>query len=104
MRIIKNASLELTNDMSTYRFLQASQHIMNHQGMSDTVWSDNAQNLKAASQEIKWLFASLSVEAKKVWKKISKDKVKSELASKSIRWKYIAEHSPWRGEWWERFC
>ena len=34
--------LELTNDMSTDEFLQAFQYMMNRQGMSDTVWSDNA--------------------------------------------------------------
>ena len=96
--------LELTNDMSTDKFLQAFQRMMNHQGMSDTVWSDNAQSFKAANREIKWLFASSSVEAKKVWKKIDKDKVKLELASKGIKWKCIEEHSPWRGGWWERFC
>ena len=50
------------------------------------------------------MFASSSAEAKKVWKKIDKDKVKLELASKGIKWKYIAERSPWRGGWWERFC
>ena len=72
--------------------------------MSDTVCSDNAQSFKAASREIKRLFASSSLEAKKVWKKIDNDKVKLELASKGIKWKYIAECSPWRGEWWERFC
>ena len=96
--------LELTNDMSTDEFLQAFQRMMNHRGMSDTVWSDNAQSFKAASREIKRLFASSSAEAKKVWKKIDKDKVKLELASKGIKWKYNAERSPWRGGWWERFC
>ena len=50
------------------------------------------------------MFASSSAEAKKVWKKIDKDQVKLELASKGIKWKYIAERSPWRGRWWERFC
>ena len=96
--------LELTNNMSTDEFLQAFQRMMNRRGMSDTVWSDNAQSFKAASREIKRLFASSSAEAKKVWKKIDKDKVKLELASKGIKWKYIAERSPWRGGWWERFC
>ena len=72
--------------------------------MSDTVWLDNAQSFKAASREIKRLFASSSAEAKKVWKKIDKDNVKLEVASKGIKWKYIAERSPWRGGWWERFC
>ena len=96
--------LELTNDMSTDEFLQTFQRMINHRAMSDTVCSDNAQSFKAASQEIKRLFASSSVEAKKVLKKIDKDKVKLELASKGIKWKYIAERSPWKGEWWERFC
>ena len=50
------------------------------------------------------MFASSSAEAKKVWKKIDKDKAKLELASKGIKWKYITERSPWRGGWWERFC
>ena len=58
--------LELANDMSTDEFLQAFQRMMNRRGMSDTVWSDNAQSFKAASREIKGLFASSSVEAKKV--------------------------------------
>ena len=40
---------ELTNDMSTDEVLQAFQCVMNRQGMSDTVGSDNAQNFKAAS-------------------------------------------------------
>ena len=96
--------LELTNDMSTDEFLQAYQRMINRRGMSDTVWSDNAQSFKAANREIKRLFASSSEDAKKVWKKIDKEKVNSELASKGIKWKYIVERSPWRGGWWERFC
>ena len=96
--------LEPTNDMSTNEFLQAFQRMMNRRGMSDTVWSDNAQSFKVASREIKQLFASSSVETKKVWKKINKDKVKSKLGSKGIKWKYIAERSPWKGGWWKRFC
>ena len=96
--------LELKNDMSSDEFLQAFQRMMNPGGMSDNVWSDNAQNFKAASVEIKWLFTSSTTEARKVWKKINKDQVKSELAPKGIKWKYIAEHSPWTGGWWERFC
>ena len=50
------------------------------------------------------MFASSSGEVKNVWKKIDKDKVKLELSSKGIKCKYIAECSPWRGGWWERFC
>ena len=96
--------LELTNGMSSDEFLQAFQCMINCRGMSDTVWSDNAQSFKAAIQEIKWMFASSTAEAKKVWKKIDKYKVKSELASKGIKWKYIVGHSPWTGGWWERFC
>ena len=96
--------LELTNDMSTDEFLQAYQRMINLRGMSDTVWSDNAQSFKAASREIKRLFASSSEDAKRAWKKIDKDKVNSELATKGIKWKFIVERSPWRGGWWERFC
>ena len=59
--------LELTNDMLTDEFLQAFQCMMNRRGMSDTVCLDNGQSFKAASQEIKRLFASSSMEAKKVW-------------------------------------
>ena len=58
--------LELTNDMSTNEFLQAFQRMMNRRGMSDTVLSDNAQSFKAASRDVKRLFALSSAEAKKV--------------------------------------
>ena len=59
--------------------------------------------LKLQLERSKRSFASSSAEAKNVWKKIDKDKVKSEFASKGIKWKYIAERSPWRAGWWERF-
>lgn len=38
-----------------------------------------------------------------MWDALDQDRVKSELASKGIEWKFITERSPWRGGWWERF-
>ena len=55
-------------------------------------------------REIKKIICLKPVEEKKVWRKIVKDKVKSELASKVIKRKYIADGSPWTGGWWVRFC
>ena len=78
--------------------------MFNRPGLCNTVWSDNAQTFKAASREIKQLFGASLGDSTKVWKKIDESKVKSELASKGIKWKFNTEHSPWRDGWWERFC
>ena len=78
--------------------------MFNRRGLCNTVWSDNAQTFKAACREIKQLLGASLGDSAKVWKKIDESKVKSELASKGIKWKFNTEHSPWRGGWWERFC
>ena len=80
--------LELTNDTSTDEFLQAFHRMFNCRGLCNTVWSDNAQTFKAASREIKQLFGASLGDSAKIWKKIDESKVKSELASKGIKWKF----------------
>ena len=54
--------LELKNDMSMHEFLQACHGMFNHQGLCNTVWSDNDQTFKAASHEIKQLRFSKDLE------------------------------------------
>ncbi|XP_078371406.1 uncharacterized protein LOC144655058 [Oculina patagonica] len=96
--------LELTNSLTTDEFLQAFSRMTNCRGLCDTVWSDNAKTFVAASNEIKKLYANHKTQTQSMWDAMDLDRIKSELSSKGIKWKFITERSPWRGGWWERFC
>ncbi|XP_078364199.1 uncharacterized protein LOC144648546 [Oculina patagonica] len=96
--------LELTNSLTTDEFLQAFSRMTNRRGLCDTVWSDNAKTFVAANNEIKKLYANHKTQTQSMWDAMDLDRIKSELSSKGIKWKFITERSPWRGGWWERFC
>ena len=96
--------LELTNGLTTDEFLQAFSRMTNRRGLCRTVWSDNAKAFKAASREIKKLYDQPKSQSQSLWDTLNQDRIKSELSSKGIKWRFITERSPWRGGWWERFC
>lgn len=96
--------LELTNSLTTDEFLQAFSRMTSRRGLCNTVWSDNAKTFKAASNEIKKLYANRKSQSQSMWDTLDQGRIESELSSKGIKWKFITERSPWRGGWWERFC
>ena len=96
--------LELTNGLTTDEFLQAFSRMTNRRGLCHTVWSDNAKTFKAASREIKKLYDQPKSQSQSLWDALDKNRIKSELSAKGIKWRFITERSPWRGGWWERFC
>ena len=94
--------LELTHSLTTDEFLQAFSRMTSRRGLCHTVWSDNAKTFKAASKEIQKLYDP-STQSRTVWDTLDRNRINSELSSKRITWKFIAQRSPWRGGWWERF-
>ena len=94
--------LELTHSLTTDEFLRAFSRMTSRRGLCHTVWSDNAKTFKAASKEIQKLYDP-STQSRTVWDTLDRNRINSELSSKRITWKFIAQRSPWRGGWWERF-
>ena len=97
--------LELTNSMSTDEFMQAFTRMTSRRGMCATIWSDNAKTFKTASDKIRKLYKhdnNSNIESQSGWDMLDQDRIKTEMASQGIKWKFITERSPWRGGWWER--
>jgi len=89
--------LELTSDLSTNVFFQAFNRMISRRGLCS-----NAKTFKCADRQIRKLYKSQSSDSDQPWNDIDQDELHAKLASKGIKWKFIVEHSPWRGGWWER--
>ena len=48
------------------------------------------------------MYKSQSSDSKQSLDDIDQDELQAKLSSKGIKWKFIVEHSPWHGGWWER--
>ena len=84
--------LELMSDMSTEQFLLGFRRFLSRHGKIKEIISDNASQFKLASNIID-----------KVWRQILTEKdVLSYAANESIRWKFIIQHAPWMGGFYER--
>ena len=74
---------------------QVFSRMTSRRGLCHTVWSDNAKTFKAASNELKTLYANCKTQSQSIWDTLNQDRIESEIAIKGIMWK---------GGWWERFC
>ena len=48
------------------------------------------------------MFTQESSADRRLWDKIDQEELQAKLTSRGIKWRFIVEHSPWRGGWWER--
>ena len=80
--------LELVPDLSMEAFLQAFRRFCSRKSVPRTMFSDNATTFMAASNHLKRLCGSSSVQ--------------DVLAQKGTEWRFIPKRAPWYGGWWER--
>ena len=80
--------LELVRDLSAETFLDCLRKFAARRGMPDLIVSDNAKTFKAAEKAITRLF--------------NDPKVKSELQTKRVTWRFNLERAPWWGGFFER--
>lgn len=83
--------IELCEDCSAVKFLQAFRRFSARRGICHTIYSDNAKSFKAASKEFQAVYRTL------------KDPLIHDYTSmRGIRWCFIAERAPWWGGFYER--
>ena len=80
--------LELTDMLSADSFPLAFRRFVARQGLPSTVWLDNAKTFKAASKEIQKIVRS--------------PEVANYLTTNCVTWKFIVEHAPRWGGFWEQ--
>lgn len=80
--------LELVRDLSAETFLGCLRKFAARRGMPDIIVSDNAKTFKASERAITRLF--------------NDPKVKSELQTKRVTWRFNLERAPWWGGFFER--
>ena len=91
---IRAIHLEVVEDMSAERFLEALRRFVARRGKPDEIISDNATQFKAAKNTIDI-----------VWRNIVNDpQIHSYLSEKRIKWKFIIELSPWMGGFYDRLA
>lgn len=89
--VTRAVHLELSEDMTTAKFIQAFRRFIARRGICETVYSDNAPTFKRASKELR-----------EVWTAIRDPLTQEYIAGKAIAWKFIAERAPWWGGFYER--
>ncbi|CDW61269.1 hypothetical protein TTRE_0000971701, partial [Trichuris trichiura] len=77
--------------MTTEDFIMALRRFMSRRGKPACRQSDNFRSFKAADEEIKRLFASVSF-----------DRVQDNLNNDRIEWLFITPRAPWVGGYWKR--
>ena len=80
--------LELVRDLSAETFLCSFRRFVARRGVPSLIVSDNAKTFKASEKAIRRLF--------------NQPKVKSEMQTKRVTWKFNLERAPWWGGFFER--
>ena len=80
--------LELVRDLSAETFLCCLRRFAARRGMPSLIVSDNAKTFKAAERAVRRLF--------------NQPKVKAELQTKRVTWRFNLERAPWWGGFFER--
>ncbi|GFW65083.1 integrase catalytic domain-containing protein [Trichonephila clavipes] len=89
--VTRAVHLELVSDMSTKSFLLALRRFLARRGNCKVIYSDNARTFKAAERELAY-FANI----------LKDSEFQNFVADKGINWKFIVEHAPWWGGFYER--
>ncbi|XP_071177729.1 uncharacterized protein [Mytilus edulis] len=85
----RSVHLEVVPDLSEKSFLQAFRRFASRKSRPHTMISDNASTYLAASETLKKLTESPSLN--------------DTLSTYGINWRFIPKRAPWYGGWWERF-
>ena len=80
--------LELVRDLSAETFLCSFRRFVARRGVPSLIVSENAKTFKASEKAIRRLF--------------NQPKVKSEMQTKRVTWKFNLERAPWWGGFFER--
>ena len=80
--------LEVISDLSVDSFLQAFSRFTSRKSTPQVIISDNGSTFVAASEELRNLFKSESLQ--------------ETLANRGIEWRFIPKRAPWYGGFWER--
>ncbi|XP_052268588.1 uncharacterized protein LOC127869969 [Dreissena polymorpha] len=86
--ITRAVHLEVVTDLTKESFLCAFRRFVNRKSLPKLIISDNATTFVAASNHLKTLMESTSVQ--------------ETLSGMGIEWRFIPQRAPWYGGWWER--
>ncbi|GFU56639.1 integrase catalytic domain-containing protein [Trichonephila clavipes] len=89
--VTRAVHLKLVSDMSTKCFYLLLRRFLARRGNCKVIYSDNARTFKAAERELAY-FANI----------LKDSEFQSFVADKGIHWKFIVEHVPWWGGFYER--
>jgi hypothetical protein len=81
--------VSVVKDMSYETFIHAFRRLTAEFGPVEVIWSDNAKTFKRAAKEVCTL-----------WHHIDLSKLQMKI--RETKWKFIAEHAPWWGGFYER--
>ena len=91
---VKAVHLELVSELTTEAFLACLRRFISRRGKPTLIWSDHGTNFVGAAREIKELIAFLKTQ----W---SQDAILEFCSTQNIQWKFIPEHAPHFGGFWE---
>ena len=80
--------LEVLSDLTVDSFLQAFSRFTSRKSTPQVIISDNGSTFVAASEELRNLFKSESLQ--------------ETLANRGVEWRFIPKRAPWYGGFWER--
>jgi hypothetical protein len=92
--VTRGIHLELVTTLSTEHFLNAFRRFISRKGTPKHIWSDNASQLKHASQII-----PNTMSLKEIF---SDDTLTHYFMKRNIQWHFTTEYAPWKGGCYER--
>ena len=91
---VKAVHLELVSDLTSDAFIACLRRFIARRGCPSLIWSDWGTNFVGAAREIKELYQFLQGQE-------TQDAVASFLSIQNITWKFIPQHAPHFGGFWE---
>ena len=89
---VRAIHLEIVQNMSAESFLLCFRRFVSRRGKPKLVISDNGSQIKLGCKVLR-----------KIWKDaVANVEVQSYVANEGDNWKFITEHAPWKGRFYER--
>ncbi|XP_064470007.1 uncharacterized protein LOC135384748 [Ornithodoros turicata] len=89
--VTRAVHIELCEDTSAVKFLQAFRRFTSRRGICSSVYSDNAKTFKTAAKELHEI------------RNVLRDPlVQDHSSARGIQWHFIVERAPWSGAFYER--
>ena len=89
---VRAIHLEVVPTMSAESFLMCLRRFISRRGKPNLIVSDNGSQIKLGCNALM-----------KIWKDaVINDNVQSYVANEGVNWKFITEHAPWQGGFYER--